>query len=573
MKTMKFTRTLALIAGAALLLSACNKESDEAAVTVQANSNPLLAYVPADTAYVFAALEPVPVEISDAYIARFQPVMDLLSEQVRRFQSDFEAGELQSRTEAQLAVAILDELGGKVSTESLENLGISLQSHHVFYAMGVFPVMRIGLSDEQKLRDALARIESKMGVSLPASELNGSSYWRIAQDDSPVGLYIAILEGQLAISVFPVGAEDSMLTSLLGQETPSSSMASTNSLAIMNASKGYTAYGSGMMDLQKLADEIFNADSITRSYLGSRVNTKLASVDEVCIAEFKSIVAKAPRMTIGTTNLTSHEYAMSYELEMESTLAGSLAALVSDTPIASSGDYLLSASLAVRVGKLRNFLLEKANETVASPYQCEQLQKLNHQASELVSQLNIPMPPMVNNLLGVRVLLDDIDPTASPIQASGLVALHVDKPEMFVGMATMMVPGFEELDLPNQSEPVKIPSDMYRMDDFDVYALMGDSAIGAAIGQEYATDLGAFMNEKPQQSGTFLSVSYDMARQMEIQKSVAKEFGVTQDHDQSGHSEFSEAIKASYEAMLGRSSMEIRFTQSGLVINSEVTFK
>ncbi len=70
------------------------------------------------------------------------------------------------------------------------------------------------------------------------------------------------------------------------------------------------------------------------------------------------------------------------------------------------------------------------------------------------------MPPMVNNLMGVRVRVDDFDPAMEISQANGLLAIHVDKPEMFVGMASMMLPGFENLDLANQTEPVRIPAEM-----------------------------------------------------------------------------------------------------------------
>ncbi len=77
-------------------------------------------------------------------------------------------------------MAVLDELDGTLSTESLEKLGISLQSHHAVYANGVFPVIRLGLGDEQELRDAIARIEAKMGYEIPVQNLNGSAYWRVS---------------------------------------------------------------------------------------------------------------------------------------------------------------------------------------------------------------------------------------------------------------------------------------------------------------------------------------------------------------------------------------------------------
>jgi len=567
---MKFTRILALIAGTTLLLTACNREE---AVTIKENTNPLLAYVPADTAYVFAALEPAPKEITDAYVARFQPVLDVISKQVAQFRAEYDSGDYEGNKIATLATAVLDELGGNVSSDSLEKLGISMQEHHAFYAMGVFPVIRIGLSDARELRNAISRIETKMGFEIPVRELNGASYWRVAEDGMPVGVYIAILDQQLAISAFPVGAEDSLLAALLGQEMPEQSIASTNALAIMNSKKGYTGYGSGILDLQKLADEMLNPDSATHLYLGENIQFDPASFGEVCIAEAKSMVAKAPRMTAGTTSLTANEIGMRYEVEIENSLASSLVALVSDTPVAVDGDHLLSGSLALQIGKLRTFVLEKVNAIVASPYQCEKLQQLNQNAIELAEQLNIPMPPMVNNLMGVRIRLDDFDPQGEIVQGEGLLALHVDKPEMFVGMASMMVPGFEDLDLSNQSEPVRIPSEMLHMEGFDVFALMSDNAIGASIGEQHAGDLADFMAAKPQDGGTFFSVSYDMAKQMEIQAAFSEGQYGNQDSDHAPDEELSRAVRETYTAMLDRSRVDMRFTGTGLVIDSKITFK
>lgn len=570
---MNFTRTFVLLISAALLFTACSKDSDETAATVKENTNLLLAHVPADTAYVFANLAPVPEEIIDVYVERFQPVLDVMSEQVNQFQADYQAGGHQDNQIAKLATAVLDELGGTLSMESLNKLGISLHAHHAFYSTGVFPVIRIGLSDAQELRNAIARIEVKMGHELPVRNLNGVPYWRVSEDDMPVGVYIAILDQQLAVSMFPVSAEGSLLAAFLGQELPTESMASSNALGIMNSEKGYSSYGSGFMDIQKLADEILRPDSYSRNLLGPEMNAQIPSLDAVCVAEIESVVAKTPRMTAGTTRLTANEVAMRYELEIESALADSLAGLVSNTATASTGNHLLSASLAIRVGKLRSFVLEKATAIFTTPYQCANLQHLNEHAEQLMTKLNVPMPPMINNLMGVRVRVDDFDPTKEISKGNGLLAVHVDKPEMFVGMASMMVPGFENLDLANQTEPVRIPAEMMQMEGLDVFALMNDSAIGVSIGEQNVKDLRGFLDAKPQDNGTFFSISHDMAKQLEIQAALAEQFQVDTDDHQSVVHEYSEAVKDAYTDMLGHSRVDMRFTAEGLQIDSSMTFK
>ena len=570
---MKLTRTIALIAGMTLLLAACDK--DETVVAIKENSNPLLAYVPADTPYVAAALEPIPKDIVDAYLARFQPVLDVMSEQIATFEADYESGIYADNQMATLASAVLEELGGNITPDNLENIGISIQSHHAVYGMGIFPVIRLGLSDAEALRDAIARIEAKMGYEMPQKDFNGKSYWRVAEDDMPVGVYITIVDQQLAISVFPVSAENDLLASFMGEQMPAQSMASANTLAIMNSKKGYSAYGSGIADLQKLAEEMLNADSKTRSYLSPEINAYASSYDEVCVAEAKAMIANTPRMTMGITQLTEDEFASRFELEIENTLATGLAALVSNTPVAEDGNHLLSGSLALQIGKLRNFVLEKANAIVTTPYECAQLQQLNMGAANLVQQLNIPMPPMINNLMGARARIVDFDPFASTPQGNGLLAVHVDKPEMFVGMATMMVPGFDALDLANQTEPVKVPPEMLQMQtqDFDLYALMTDSALGASIGSQGASELKAFMTAKTQDGGTFFSVSYDLAKQVEIQQAMSEQLGMDSNGDYAELNEFSEAMRESYTNLLGFSRIDMRFNGEGLTIDSHMTFK
>lgn len=573
MKTMKFTRTFALIVSASLIFTACSKEPEDVSTGVKENSNPLLAYVPTDTAYVFADIEPIPADITDAYITRFQPVMDVMSEHVEEFKAGYQAGEFQDNQLAQLGMAVLDELGGDLSTENLKNLGISLQAHHAFYGTGIFPVIRLGLGDEQKLRDAIARIEVKMGFELPEKELNGTSYWRMTEDEIPFAVYIAIFDQQLAISAFPVNSEDTLLAAFLGQQMPVDSMASSNTLGAMNRDKGYTGYGSGYMDIQKLADEIINPNSETRSLLGPEMTTKLGMLDAVCVAEIESMVAKTPRMTAGTTSLTANEIAVRYDLEIEGLLASGLAALVSNTPSATDGNFLLSASLAIKIGKLRSFVLEKATAVFENPYQCAKLQQLNEHAGQLMTQLNTPMPPMINNLMGARIRVDDYDPARAIDDGNGLLALHVDKPEMFVGMASMMVPGFDTLDLANQSEPVQIPAEMLHMDGVDVFALMTDNAIGAAIGEKHVKDLVGFMGAKEQDNGTLLSISYDMAKQMEIQTALTEKFQVDMADEKPPVNEYAEAVKQAYTDILDRSRVDVRLTTKGMHIDSKMTFK
>jgi len=69
------------------------------------------------------------------------------------------------------------------------------------------------------------------------------------------------------------------------------------------------------------------------------------------------------------------------------------------------------------------------------------------------------------------------------------------------------------------------------------------------------------------------SVSYDLARQAEIQAEISKKWMVNMaDQDPSAH-DVAKTLQKPYTSMLDRSRIDMRFTAEGLVIDSRMTFK
>ena len=158
MSHMRLT-TLALVA--LLSLGACGKSEDPPAASPDTASNELLSYVPADTPYLFANLEPVPDEIIDTYLARLQPVLDSMQSQlsIGRTEMGSTEGENGNDPGTRLAHALLLELDGNLNRSGLESMGFDLQAAKVVYGIGAFPVIRLGLSDSAALR-----VVSRLGL-------------------------------------------------------------------------------------------------------------------------------------------------------------------------------------------------------------------------------------------------------------------------------------------------------------------------------------------------------------------------------------------------------------------------
>lgn len=573
---MRFIRISTLMAAALLLLSACKGEGEQAAA-----QNPLLKHVPADTPYLFTNLEPTPREVVDAYLARFTPSLELAQSMLDDIQVEIHSDNPEHR-QARLLIAVMNELDGKLNREGIESLGFSLESHKALYGMGAFPVLRFALKDAAALRATIGRIEAASGMTFPSVSTGDVEYWRLTDDGEQAGVYIAILDGHVAMSMFPAAAEAEFLPALLGQSMPPDPI-DGGAMAAFNRDRGFGDYGSGYLDLQRMAAELLDGNSTTLSNLQGLHHFDPESLDPVCVAEVRNLVAQAPRLTMGTTELTANAIAIKFQLELNATLAGQLAGLVADVPVADdSTGTMFAAALGLRVGRLKDFLVGKATAVSDAPYQCDRFDGLNKAASDALAQLSQPMPPFIGNLNGFRLSLDEIDfDNPSPETARGMVSLEVEKPQMLVGMAQMFVPGVDQLGLEPGADPVELPEELLSMavEGMHVYAAMSKDSIGIALGADQQAGLADFMAAAGDNDGTFFSVSYDMAAHMEFQGRMRERVMGMQEGDGAEAAQFEEmantlkTLEAAYRDMLGRARLDMRFTPAGVEIENRMTFK
>ncbi len=571
---MKSFRIPALVAVTALAFTACNQEGE---VANQSAGNPLLAHVPADTPYLFANIEPTPPEVIDAFMLRLAPSLATAQSLLDDFKIEINTDDPGEHSEARLLSAVLAEFDGKLNREGLESIGLSMESHKVIYGMGVFPVVRIALKDADALRAAIGRIEASSGMTFTQQTAAETNYWKISDGSRHGAVYIAILDDHVAFSIFPTAAEEEWLPAFLGQALPANALGGSGTLAQLNKEKGYSNYGSGFLDLQRMAAELLDENSKTVALLKNTGHYNLADLDPVCASEIKGLIAKAPRMTGGTTELTATTVAMRYDLELDLSLAGKLAALVAQVPVASnSQDKVFSAALGLRMGRVKDFAKEQASAVTAIPFQCEQMKDLNIQAQAMLDALNQPMPPFINNLKGFRVSLDEVDfENFKPENTRGIFSLEVEKPQMLVGMAQMFVPGMGDLALEPGADPVELPQELlsFSSGNLQVFAAMGSDSIGFAVGKDKRAELASFMDASADNDGTFFSIDYDMAAPIEFQRKMGRQFSGTGHGDTEELNELVESIQSAYMNWLGRSRVEVSFNGKGLQIDSKMTFK
>jgi len=231
---------------------------------------------------------------------------------------------------------------------------------------------------------------------------------------------------------------------------------------------------------------------------------------------------------------------------------------------------------------LRDFLLEKATAIVTQPYECEHLADLNLNASNAQQKLTQAMPPFLNNFRGIRVSLNEFSPGlhSAPEEATGLMALHVEQPQMLVGMAQMFIPDLSELAITPGDPPVLLPQSMMPAPGISAYAAMSSTAIGIALGEGEEETLPSYLKEDAGPEGMFLSASYDMSAYLDYTEILAESMKAGYDvqiEDHSGRSEDTDEIRQAaadaFREIADRNTSTVSFRKDGLVIENRVTFK
>src|SRR6187402_3190887 len=95
-----------------------------------------LGYVPADTPYVFANIDPLPVAHIEAWSQRFGPLAGMYAGLLGKARKELEKPEHAAEEGIGVARAVLAELEGKISVAGFEQMGFTTQARWAFYGVG-----------------------------------------------------------------------------------------------------------------------------------------------------------------------------------------------------------------------------------------------------------------------------------------------------------------------------------------------------------------------------------------------------------------------------------------------------
>ncbi len=480
-----------------LALAGCGKKPDA--------SSPL-AFVPADTPYVFANLEPVPQPVVDHWSQMTREVWPL---SLSMYQRMLDKAESQDATAVKAARALLEEVSQQVTAGTTEQLGIKGNTHLAIYGIGILPVARMELADPNALRAAIARVEAKAGAKLPVAKLGELDYWTLALDK--VQVLIAILDKQLVVAFAPATASEDLRKQLLGLTRPAKPF-DAESLTTLNKRYGYTPYSSGYVDFVRLVEFLGDdANPVRRELAGAIFGEKLPTMDPTCKTEVRAIASKFPRIVMGYTALAPKQMTVHAQLEMDPALAKDLAASLVGAPgTAGKAEGLIDFAMSLPVLKQKNFWLKQAKAVVDQPYACADLADLNESFAKLKQSLDTTIPPPASDLSGFRMVLSKLDFAAGvdkPDMAGKLV-VALTNPAGAVAMAQLALPSLKDVKLVPDGKPVALPADMAPVPVPPMFLAMNDQAIALSAGSGEEATLSAFLAAPAAAEPVFLRMHF-----------------------------------------------------------------
>lgn len=577
MKKFKLLPTFLVAIAAASLVSACGKSRD--ADSAFSDESSLLRYVPADSAYLFAKLGPMPAD----YTARVKPQMDIINAENRKLVERAILGGRDDRDELtpelEDMLELFTDLNDLMSTGGLESAGIGPDSQLVVYAQGILPVLRIELRDVDAFNAKVAALLQRVDVELETAQLGGTDYRYLTLDK--LRLLLLVDDGQAVISASPSDYSDEQLTALLGLELPAKNIAAEGVLADIAERYDFKPHYVGFSSTEKLlAAGLASGGLIDQALVDAGRGSINDMLSDTCRAEFTAMSAIAPRVVLGVRRADATRVDSSVIVELREDIAAGLEGLASPVPgLGTLDSGLLTFGMSFNAKVARDFAEQRFESIVAEPFDCEFMAGINTGATQALEFIKRqPVPPTAYDFKGFILSIEDIEglkpgtpPTDVKARASGLLA--IDNPESLMALGNMFVPEIAALNLTTDGEIVPLPSDTgSRMSmSAESYISMSKNAIGVAAGDGGDQRLAALMALPPNEDAPLLYANVDAGAYITL-VSNATQMGLAD----SGQDDVMTSTQAMLDAvgeLYDRMSVDVRITEHGVEMNSLVTLK
>ncbi|MDR3389181.1 MAG: hypothetical protein P4L92_19230 [Rudaea sp.] len=493
----------ALLALSTSMLVACGKSQNSADAP--------LAFVPADTPYVYANLEPMPAAVTEQWSRRMQDYWPAVFGMYdRMLQQLGDGGDAQNQRIVKIARALIDEIKQHDSWDKLRQIGLKPDARVAFYGVGIVPVLRLELGDATAFKAEIASIEAKVGEKIPVARTGDQEYWQLG--NAKIAAVIAIEGTHLVVTAVPPGAGDTLKQTLLGITRPAQTLAAAGTLQALAKQYGYSPYGEGYVDFVHLTERLGNGPTGSDAEFAKALDLPVTPVEANCRAEFLDIAHRFPRFVAGAEEITPQRLRVGAQLEIETGLAQQIATALGAAPgTGQPGDGVVDISIALPVLRLKDFWIRQADAVAAKPFACAGLAKLNDSYRDSRQKIDVTVPPPFSDLTGMRFTLDKLEFDGSlgtPPNFAGKFLMATTNPMAALAMAQLTVPGLANLKIAADGKPVPLPAGLAPAGTPPLFAAMSDKALAIAAGAGEDAGLGAYLSAPPASEPVFMRMYF-----------------------------------------------------------------
>ncbi|MEO6775531.1 MAG: hypothetical protein ABI467_21400 [Kofleriaceae bacterium] len=494
----------------AALVAACSHPSSSTAPTSGSWKGPdVLAHVPADTPYVFALLEPPSAAVHQKMLGNMDAV-------VLPALTKAEAVPLDKRLALdppkRALLGIMDAMRGTDPTRWYENLGFTKNGHWVLYGLGVWPALRVEVSDAAKLRGILAEAAKTLAMpELEQKDSNGVPYW-IA---SKLGMsaIVAVTDRELVAAVLPSVSLATTVPVVLGQKPVARSLRDSGELADLMARHHFVPATVAMIDTGRMIAALERRDDFA---------TTSVFTAPACHADYERIAAAVPRIVLGYHQLDTRGFTASFVVETAPEIAKQLATLHTAMPAAPDAAHammslVVAADVDAGVAMVRGWLQGLADH----PFQCEQLAITKMVVAGALEQTKTLIPAELKGLHGGELVIEDAN--ESPPGGAGYVLVAGDQIAIALGQALHKLP-IGGLSIAPDGQPLELPVGMLGMSGVtSAHLAMHTSRAALAIGPNSKTEVTTALAAPNAASSPLVTFDWDIARFIRQLPSVMKE--------------------------------------------------
>ncbi|MEM7282327.1 MAG: hypothetical protein AAF438_11935 [Pseudomonadota bacterium] len=571
-----------------LALVGCGSDEGDTNAKVDLSSTQLR-YVPDDSPYVFAMLEPLPSPILERFSGMFDEVFvaykDVLLTAVEEGRRERQGQDVENDPEYEKQQELLNYFAQKMfSEEGLKSIGFGTDSTFVLFGHGLLPVLRIQLTDGELMRNFIAEAQEEAEKEMPTAVIDGQAYWHTPDTEKAQG-FMAVIGDELVLTFAPSEASDDTLKALLGLSAPERNASDNNEFAKMLSDYGYVAHGvSGVIDFTKIADVFLGEPTGINAELVQLMDFDNSNISDICKAEIREMIDVMPRMVTGYTKFTPDEMVSDFVIEIREDLATSLTELAAPVPgVGTSKTGMFSFGMGFDIPKSIEFAKAQIAAVEADPYECEYFADMQSGLDQMKAALAQPIPPFVSGVKGFNFIVDEIEmddqmqPDPNSIKMRGLIA--VDNAPAMWGMATMFSPELAQLGVEPNQKAVEVDTATIPGFDGSAFVGMGENSIALSVGLDDA-NLDDIFNANVKSEPPVISMAYDLDAYLDFVMHFSrldalknKDLDPEEAAAEEAALELVDKVMSALDGVFGWTSVDMVFTEKGFKLEQLVQMK